>query len=348
MQRTPHGRAACLSIALLCAAGACRAADGASPADAVRKALPLLVKGAKGHAERRTCFACHNQGIPLLALTAARDRGLAVDGKHVKEQLEHVAAFLAGNRARYIKGQGQGGQADMAGYALLALEWGGWAPDETTYAVVEYLLLWKKDLDHYPASGRRPPSEGSPFTATYVALRGLRHWGTAGQRERIAGRVAQVKPWLLRTPARDTEDRVFRLWGLREAGVKGKELAAAAGALLRTQRGDGAWAQLDGKDGDAYATGSALVALHQAGGLPVDSKAYQRGVAYLLKTQRPDGSWRVRSRSRPFQKYFESGFPHGKDQFVSMAATGWAAAALALACPDATKEKPFGLRRPAR
>ena len=41
-------------------------------------------------------------------------------------------------------------------------------------------------------------------------------------------------------------------------------------------------------------------------------------------------SW---SRSKPFQPYFESGFPHGKDQFVSMAASGWATVALALACP---------------
>ena len=49
---------------------------------------------------------------------------------------------------------------------------------------------------------------------------------------------------------------------------------------------------------------------------------------FLLASQRADGSWHVRSRSRPFQIYFESGFPHGKDQFISVAASGWAAAAL--------------------
>ena len=55
--------------------------------------------------------------------------------------------------------------------------------------------------------------------------------------------------------------------------------------------------------------------------------------ATVARYQRPDGSWHVRSRSKPFQTYFESGFPHGKDQFISMAATGWATTALALACP---------------
>jgi hypothetical protein len=62
-------------------------------------------------------------------------------------------------------------------------------------------------------------------------------------------------------------------------------------------------------------------------------------VDFLLKTQREDGSWLVRSRSKPFQTYFESGFPHGKDQFISMAATGWATAALSLALPAKSAAK---------
>jgi len=47
-----------------------------------------------------------------------------------------------------------------------------------------------------------------------------------------------------------------------------------------------------------------------------------------LKTQLEDGSWFVQSRSFPIQKYFESGFPHGRNQFISAAATSWATIAL--------------------
>jgi hypothetical protein len=47
----------------------------------------------------------------------------------------------------------------------------------------------------------------------------------------------------------------------------------------------------------------------------------------------------VRSRSRPFQVYFESGFPYGKDQFISLAASGWATTALALALPQPLAEQ---------
>jgi hypothetical protein len=92
-------------------------------------------------------------------------------------------------------------------------------------------------------------------------------------------------------------------------------------------------------DSDAYATGTVLVALHQAGGLPTTDPAYQRGVAFLLKAQREDGSWLVRSRSKPFQRYFESGFPHGKDQFISITASAWATTALALTCPPRPKQR---------
>ena len=85
-------------------------------------------------------------------------------------------------------------------------------------------------------------------------------------------------------------------------------------------------------ESDAYATGSVLTALRTAG-VAVDDPAYRRGVAFLIRSQLPDGSWYVKSRSKPFQPYYESGFPHGKDQFISITASAWATAALTLALP---------------
>jgi hypothetical protein len=38
----------------------------------------------------------------------------------------------------------------------------------------------------------------------------------------------------------------------------------------------------------------------------------------------------VKSRSFPFQPYFESGFPYGPDQWISAAGTSWATMALTL------------------
>jgi len=170
-----------------------------------------------------------------------------------------------------------------------------------------------------------------------MALYGLSSYGTTEQSDRIASRTTQVREWLVKTPPTDNEDRVFRLWALDAASASKSDIAAAAKELLSKQRNDGGWAQLDTGDAaytensDAYATGSALVALHQAGNLATSDPVYQKALAYLLKTQLDDGSWHIVSRSKPFQPYYESGFPHGKNQFISCAATGWATWAMVLA-----------------
>lgn len=301
---------------------------------AVAKSLPLLEMGARGSLEqRKQCFTCHNQGLPIQALTTARARGFQVDDEHLRTQLQFTANFLGRNKANYLAGKGQGGQIDTAGYALWALDNGGWKPDETTAAVAEYLLVFQKDRDHWQPQSKRPPSEQSPFTSSYVALRGLKAFGTQDQQERIVARRSQVREWLLKAAPTETEDSVFRLRALHLAEAPADDIRRIGQELLKMQGDDGGWSQLPDQPSDPYATGTALVALQQTGVLPIDDAAYRQGLGYLLKTQHEDGSWHVVSRSKPFQTYFESGYPHGKDQFISISAAGWATTALALALP---------------
>jgi hypothetical protein len=342
---------------------------------AVQRGLPLLVKASAGEYPRhRDCFSCHNQAVPAIALEAAQRRGFAVEAETLRAIAEHTESDLATAIEEYRQGKGQPGGVIRAGYALWALEAAGWAPDETTAAVAQYLAVAPGRRDHWAGQSNRPPSEASDFTATALALRGLHVFESAAAPKRpgpaqgpspapapaadLASRRARALEWLRQARPRETEERVFRLWGLKLAGAAPKDLEAAVAELLATQRADGGWSQLDGPDpvraaqtpgdhggratgptpadaraSDAYATGSALVALHLAGGVATDRPAYRRGLTFLIKTQRDDGSWFVKSRSRPFQTYFESGFPHGPDQFISAAASGWAVAALALACP---------------
>jgi len=313
-------------------------ADAPAPTDAeirtaVARSIALLQKSGAEYLRQRTCFSCHHQALPALALTTARARGIAVDADNLRAQVKLTAEHLERGRDGYREGRGQGGQVDTAGSALWTLELGEWKPDETTAAVAEYLLKRDQDRGHWRATSDRPPSEASDFTTTYLALRGLKTFATAEQKERAAARTEAARRWLLKAPVKDTEERVFRLWALRLAGADESDVKAAADELRRGQRPDGGWAQKAGMSSDAYATGSALVALHKIGGLPTDDPAYRRGLRFLIWSQRSDGSWHVRSRSRPFQAFFESGYPHGKDQFISITAAGWATAALALACP---------------
>jgi squalene cyclase len=119
------------------------------------------------------------------------------------------------------------------------------------------------------------------------------------------------------------------LLALSAAGVAKDAVKKVADSLLAQQRSDGGWAGNPNLGSDAHSTGVALHALRETGFLSAADLAHRRGVQYLLSTQYPDGSWHVRSRAVPFQPYFQSGFPFEHDQWISAAATGWAAEALA-------------------
>jgi squalene cyclase len=332
-----------VAVGLVIVSSGARADDdnpgGEAVKASIRKSLPLLELGAKGSLEqRKQCFNCHNQGLPMMALVSARARGFDIDGEHLRQQIRFTADFLGRNRQRYREGQGQGGQIDTAGYALWTLDAAGWQPDETTAAVAEYFLLYQQDRDYWESSSNRPPSEQSLFTSSYVALRGLKVFGIADQKERIDARIDQVRQWISKTLPQDTEDRVFRLRAVSLVGAGETEISDAMRDLLQTQRADGGWSQLPDLESDAYATGTALVALHDSGGLATTDPVYRAGLRYLIAIQHDDGSWQVTSRSKPFQTYFESGYPHGKDQFISIAAASWSTSALLFALPKVPVE----------
>jgi hypothetical protein len=172
-----------------------------------------------------------------------------------------------------------------------------------------------------------------------LAVRALQLYPLAGREEENARCIDRARAWLEAAIPPTHEEQIYRMLGLTWAGGQPQTLAEETQSLLDRQRADGGWAQLPGLESDAWATGQALVALHVAGGLPTAHPAYRRGIELLLKTQFDDGSWFVQSRTWPFQPYFESKFPYGRDQWVSAPATAWAVMALTLAIdpPDVAR-----------
>ena len=340
-----HNLTRCLPVLVLLWCGSLPAvADDVPPAGtqetqvraAVTRSLALLEQTAAETAGQRTCFTCHGQALPVLTCLAARRRGFTIDADNLQRQVDHTLAHLRRGRQRYLNGRGQGGKADMAGYALWMLSAMEHEPDETTTAVTGFLLRSARHAGYWQHSSTRPPAEGSNFTTTFVALTGLLAYGTGEQQPEVAQRREATLNWLLKADASDTEDRVFRLRGLHAAGAEKDAQQRFAGELLRQQRDDGGWAQKDDMTSDAYATGTVLAGLLQTGHLAADSAACRRGIRFLLNARAEDGSWHVASRSRPFQTHFESGYPHGKDQFISATAAAWSTLALLLTLPETT------------
>ncbi len=122
----------------------------------------------------------------------------------------------------------------------------------------------------------------------------------------------------------------MQVLGLCWAGRKPR--AEFVHQLIALQRSGGGWGQTEGLPADAYATGEALYALHESG-MAASDPVYRRGVDFLLRTQLDDGSWHVKTRAAGFQPYFQSGFPHDHDQWISQAGTAWAVIALSYALP---------------
>lgn len=179
----------------------------------------------------------------------------------------------------------------------------------------------------------RPPLESSDLEVTALSLRALARYAPGADRAFYMQRVRTAGDWLQHEPARTNADRVFRLLGLVWAKAPQPEIDRAARELRAAQRPDGGWAQIDSRASDAYATGQALYALHEAGRVPALDAAYTSGLRFLVDTQQADGSWHVTSRTVALQPQFDSGFPHGRDQWISAAGTAWAAIALTLALP---------------
>jgi ankyrin repeat protein len=179
----------------------------------------------------------------------------------------------------------------------------------------------------------RPPIESSDIEVTAISLRALQLFGIKSQKAAYDKAVQAGAAWIEKAQPHDTQDRAFRLLALSWAGARKEAIQSAAADLVAQQRPDGGWAQIPTLASDAYATGQALTALQETGAMKASDPTCARASEFLLKTQLADGSWYVRHRSVPLQPYFESDFPHGHDQWISAAATGWATKALAMTLP---------------
>jgi ankyrin repeat protein len=314
---------------------------------AIARSLPLLQHSMEQWFEERTCTSCHHQSMGVLALAFARERGFAVDDQRLQLQVEKLGNSPDGTIAA-LQGRAAINPASGRGFQLLALAAAEHPADERTDAMVHVLAGLCSDVGAWYSQSHRPPLEDTAVTSTALCCRALRAYGPAGRNAELASKVARARTWLTAYAPTTSEERSMRLLGLHWAGAERSSIEAAGRELAAMQREDGGWSQLDGQRSDAYATGQAMVALQQVAGFAVDGATLQRGAQFLLQSQLPDGSWLVKTRRRAEGlPYFESGFPHGEHQFISCAATAWAAMALA-ACVDPRASVAFGMQQATR
>jgi len=301
--------------------------------EAVEKSAALLLQSSPKFFEKTGCVGCHHHMLTGMLVGIARDRGFRVDEKAAAEQVRLTVARRLSDREPTLVARNKGGYPMLDSLFLVGLAAQKYPADALLDADVHSLLTAQREDGSWQGVDRRPPLQYSPVSDTAYAVRAIQLYVLPGRRKEIEQRTDRARAWLLAVEPKQNEERVMQLLGLAWTNADKSTIRKRGELLLAQQQPDGGWPQRAGFPSDAYATGQALYALHESSVVPVSSAAYQRGVKFLLDTQFEDGSWHVISRAVKFQPYFESGFPHHHDQWISSAGTAWAAMALALTGP---------------
>ena len=293
-----------------------------SPYQAVEAALPLLEKQSHNFIRIGGCNSCHAQDLVSAAAAIARDRGI-----RAPLEIPQLPQSMMATPERIMDLN----VVAVAGVAWELFDFGTNRKPKTAYtdAVVRHIRVMQTPAGNWSTNeSRRPPMASGDFQAAALSIYALKHYGQDSDKAATDVVIANAVKWLENAKPISSQDRAFHLLGLSWGGSASSNVTAAARALAALQRADGGWNQLPEMGSDAYATGQALYALNAAGKMRTSNAVYQKGVDYLLRTQAADGSWHVETRAIWLQPYFESGFPYGRDQFISTAGTAWAVMAL--------------------
>ncbi len=307
------------------------ASPGGSPRAAATRSMQLLEKVSAGFMNTGGCFACHAQNLTAVAASYAKAHGVPVNQELQQGQLAGDRAFFSGSGDQFMLRYDGPGSPDILLYTLLHFSAAGQKSDPAVDPLLHNIIALQSANGSWHRGGfARPPLEDSDIITTSLAIRAIRQFAWPGRKAEMDAHAEAGHAWLKHATPVYNEEQVMQLMGLKWAGETNDQLAPLARRLIALQREDGGWAQNSHLTSDSYATGQSLTALAEAG-MPPTSPVYRRGVQYLLRTQHADGSWYVKSRAPKFQPYFQSGFPYDHDQWISMAGTAWATAALSIA-----------------
>jgi ankyrin repeat protein len=310
---------------------------------AIERSLPLIQSRGQMWFERTKCLSCHHTYPSQQATLLAKQYGLKINEKIAETQLTAFSEFLSDFERGHAKAavsreasaatDSPSHQEDRSRSLAAFL---GSVPPFSTASTERFENMARVLANLQFEDGRwihglaRVPIESSDVLTTAYAIRALQLYGPGDQRQKINKQIARATEWLKHVTATTTDDLLGKLYGFYWMKADA-QLHDVTQQLLRQQKADGSWAQKPGMNGDAYATGITLFALHETQRLHIQDPAYKRGVEFLLRTQEDDGSWLVPTRAIPLNGYLESGSPHDKHQFISFAATCWATMALTVA-----------------
>ncbi len=269
-------------------------------AAAVDRGLGFLVKDALAWKAEHNCASCHHASLVVWAMREARRRGHAVDEPVLADLTKWMAEAGDGKFGMARPASAPQAASPKAIYFALALGTDP-TPDEAAQAGMKRLLATvlaeqteNGSWSTWPET--RPPifgksDESLTALATLAALPAAAKGDVAMQAVRDKG----VK-WLAETKTDDDPQSIaLRLVLWTKLGRPAEESEPLIRRIRDRQNADGGWSQTSAMASDGWASGQALYALALAG-IKSSDTAIVRGQAFLVKTQRADGSWPMTSR----------------------------------------------------
>jgi hypothetical protein len=300
----------------------------------VVKGFTLLQKSGVVFIAKAKCASCHHAAMTSMVAETMIKKGITgfdtTRGLRIKAMTNTLAFQSNPNlNDQFIPAK------FLAPYILLGLQAEGYPADFNTDLAVEYLLSQALPDGSFKAECARVPLECGDVHLTAFATRAIQLYASPSKGPQVQQLVTRTKGWLERQTPTVQQELAFQLLGLTWCGSSVTAKTAVVAKLKAMQNSDGGWSQLPAMSSDAYATGQVLYALSQAGLSHTESETYEKGINYLLRTQDKSGAWIVTTRSNPIQLLINTDFPpYDENQFISAAATNWAALALAEALPD--------------
>jgi hypothetical protein len=295
----------------------------------IDRGLTFLAKDALAWRDEHKCISCHHASLVVWSMREAKASGHAVDEPFLADLTKWVAEASGDGKTGIPRPAGIPKALNEKAVSLaLALGSDG-DRDAATQERFKILLQTVKSdqIDNgawasWPET-RQPIFGNSDERTTAAAVLSLLPAAASGDDEARTARDKGLQ-WLVETKTDDDPQSIaLRLVLWRRLGRPTAESDGLVQRIRERQNSDGGWSQASDMASDAWATGQALYALAHAG-IKSDDPTIERGNAFLVKTQRDDGSWPMTSRPiKPGDEGAKSLIP------ITAAGSAWAVMGLA-------------------
>jgi hypothetical protein len=267
---------------------------------AIDRGLAFLTKDALAWKSEHKCASCHHASLVIWSMREAKHRGHSIDDAVLADLTKWVAESGDGKFGLARPATAPKAASPKAIYFALAL---GIDPKPDDTARKGMKLLLKTVASEQTENGSwstwpetRPPIFGnSDESLTALAALAAVPAAAAGDESAKTVRDNAVK-WLSTTKSDDDPQSIaLRLVLWKKLGRPDTEWQPLVKSIKDRQSTDGGWSQTKEMASDGWATGQALYALAEAG-LKLEEPCIKRGQAFLIKSQRDDGSWPMTSR----------------------------------------------------